>query len=289
MAKTRGLPRTPASDGSSSSSPERVLYPVDDLDDFTLVNGDDSNASVSEPIPNFRNMAVSVSPTSISSRSRKSLSWGDSKGFSGEKTQPEEIIPVNRLPNELLILIFSKLSHPTDLRNCMLVSKNWASCSVELLWHRPYAAKWSQFTSVVSTLRAKNPTFDYARLIRRLNLTFLAENINDGTLACLSMCRRLERLTLTNCRNLTDSGLENLIPNNPGLLALDLSNLSHLTDDTINTIAIRCLRLQGLNIAGCNKVTNASLINLSQNCKLLKRVRFSVFISCYLVLMQYNS
>ena len=170
MAKARGQHRTPASDGSSSSSPERVLYPGDDLDDFTLANGDDSNTSVTEPIPNFRNMAVSVSPTSLSLRARKSLSWGDSKGFGGEKTQPEKTLPVNRLPNELLILIFSKLSHPTDLRNCMLVSKNWASCSVELLWHRPYAAKWPQFTDVVRTLRAENPTFDYARLDRRAHV-----------------------------------------------------------------------------------------------------------------------
>ena len=276
MAKARGLPRTPASDESSSSSPERVLYPGDDLDDFALANGEDCNTSVSEPIPNFRNMAVSMSPTTISSRARKSLSWGDAKGFGGEKTEPEKIIPVNRLPNELLILIFSKLSHPTDLRNCMLVSKNWASCSVELLWHRPYAAKWSQFTNVVRTLMEKSPTFDYARLIRRLNLTFLAKDISDGTLESLSMCRRLERLTLTSCKELTDFGLKYLIPNNPGLLALDLSNLSQLTDDTINTIGMRCLRLQGLNIAGCNKVTNASLLNLSQRCKLLKRVRFSV-------------
>ena len=265
MTKARGQARTPASDGSSSSSPERAPYPGDDSDDFTLSNGDDSNTSIAEPIPSFRNMAVSTSPTSP--RSRRPCSRGDSK-----RKISVELSPMDRLPNELLIIIFSKLTLPTDLQHCMLVCTKWASCAVDQLWHRPYVIRWSQFSSVVKTLVSDDATFDYARLIKRLNLTFLAKEISDGTLASLSMCKRLERLTLTNCRELTDSGLRNLIPNNPGLLALDLSNLSQLTDGTINMIAENCTRLQGLNIAGCNKITNASLVKLSQSCKLLKRV-----------------
>jgi len=151
-------------------------------------------------------------------------------------------------------------------------------------------AKWEQFHNVVETLRTEDATFDYARLIKRLNLTFLAKQISDGTVKSLSMCGRLERLTLTNCRDLTDSGLGNLIPNNPGLLALDLSNLFELTDRTINAIAENCTRLQGLNIAGCNKVTDSSLVNLSKNCKLLKRVwSLVITVQVHRTLMHYDS
>ncbi|KAF8418227.1 hypothetical protein EV426DRAFT_681186 [Tirmania nivea] len=274
MTKGRGQPRTPTSDGSSSSSPERAPYPGDDSDDFMLANGDESNTSITEPIPNFRNMAVSTSPASTSLRARRTSSRGELRGFCGGKIAVE-MSPMDQLPNELLILIFSKLTHPTDLRNCMLVCTKWASCAVDQLWHRPYVAKWEQFRSVVETLHSENATFEYARLIKRLNLTFLAKQISDGTVASLSMCGRLERLTLTNCRDLTDSGLDNLIPNNPGLLALDLSNLFELTDRTINAISENCTRLQGLNIAGCNKVTDSSLVNLSKNCKLLKRLKLN--------------
>lgn len=277
MIKARGQPRTPTSDGSSSSSPERVPYPGDDSDDSTLLNTDYSNASITEPIPNFRNMAVSTSPTCTSSRAPSSsrvpkpTSRVDLKAALGG-IDIFQVSPIEQLPNELLILIFSKLNHPSDLRHCLLVCTKWASCAVDQLWHRPYVTKWPQFENVVKTLQRTDATFDYARLIKRLNLSFLAREISDGTLASLSMCGRLERLTLTNCSDLTDSGLNNLIPNNPGLLALDLSSLYQLTDRTINTIAENCTRLQGLNIAKCKRVTNSSLVKLSQNCKLLKRV-----------------
>ncbi|KAF8470535.1 hypothetical protein BDZ91DRAFT_693482 [Kalaharituber pfeilii] len=264
MTKARALSRTPTSDGSSSSSPERPAY-GDDSDDFVHLSNDDGN-SITDQLPGFRNMAVSSSPAV--QRARKSP-------FSRRKYLEYQTTPVYSLPPELLIAIFSKLSDAADLRNCLLVCKSWAACSVELLWHRPCITTWKCFLRLAEAIRSKNPTFLYPLLIRRLNLTFLAKEISDGTLKCLFMCERLERLTLTNCKDLTDSGLSNLIRNNPGLLALDLSSLCQLTDHTLESIANSCPRLQGLNIAGCHRVTNASLIQLSQNCKQLKRLKLN--------------
>ena len=270
MVKLRGQSRTPTSDGSSSSSPERPAY-GDDSDDFTTIGGDERNISIADQLPNFRNMAVSsTSPTRAQPRKSGELT------LRPNTTADPKLPPVYRLPPEILIHIFSKIISPTDLRNCLLVNRKWAACSVELLWHRPYVTKWSSFEKVVKAIQSQNPTFSYSRLIRRLNLTFLAKEISDGTLSSLSVCERLERLTLTNCKELTDSGLDNLIPNNPGILALDLSSLCQLTDRTLDSVASSCPRLQGLNIAGCHKITNASLISLSLRCKQLKRVSLCV-------------
>ncbi|KAI5781648.1 SCF E3 ubiquitin ligase complex F-box protein grrA [Peziza echinospora] len=290
MTKVRAPPRTQAvaSEGSSSSSPERAPF-GEDSDDFIIVGADESTASITEQIPSFRNMAVSTSPTTTTSnsRARKSPSRGDLKHaransfgdspsiINNNNNNNNMIAPIYRLPPELLIATFSKLISPMDLRNCMLVNKMWASCSVELLWHRPYVTRWPRFLKVVQAIHSENPTFPYPQLIRRLNLTFLHKEISNGTLASLSMCKRLERITLTSCRDITDNGLHNLIPNNTGLLALDLSGLSQLSDRTISLIADNCHRLQGLNIAGCRKITNASLIELSRNCRQLKRLKLN--------------
>lgn len=261
--QSRAKDEVPTSEGSDSSSPERIPY--DDSDYYTALV-EDNQASIADQLPHFRDMAVSTPR-----RRRKS-------SVTAEKGEPTRKPPVYYLPPELLIAIFSRLTNPAHLQACMAVSKVWASCAVDLLWHRPYITKWHSLHRLVAAIRQELPTFAYAKLIRRLNLTFLAENISDGTLASLQGCVRLERLTLTNCKKLTDSGLANIIPNNPGLLALDLSSLESITDHTLNMISTHCKRLQGLNLAGCSLITDSSLIPVSQNCRQLKRVRGPSFL-----------
>lgn len=180
--------------------------------------------------------------------------------------------PVNRLPNEILIGIFSKLSSPADLFNCMLVSKRWTRNAVDLLWHRPACTNWDSHTTICQTLAAPKPFFNYRDFIKRLNLAALADKMNDGSVTSLFVCTRIERLTLTNCRHLTDAGIIGLVENNTNLLALDVSNDKNITDKSIYTIAEHCKRLQGLNISGCDNVSNDSMVALAQSCKYIKRV-----------------
>lgn len=232
-----------ASESSSSSSPE----PMPDAEDCLMSINDDSQTSIGE-LTNFRNMTVS--PTR-------------------REGKPS---PVRRLPPELLIAIFSKLSSPVDLRACILVSKQWAGCSVELLWHRPYFAEFKKYQAMVAALVSVNSFFSYAHLIKRLNLNFIADKVNDGSMKPLALCKRLERLTLTNCSRLTDSSLTEILACNPRIQALDLSQLEHITDLSLKVVADNCMRLQGLNIAGCKAITDASLIPLSENRKMLRRV-----------------
>ena len=168
--------------------------------------------------------------------------------------------PVSRLPNEILIGIFFRLSAPVDLYHCMLVSKRWARNAVDQLWYRPACINWRNHSSICGTLALEHPFFNYRAFIKRLNLASLAEEVNDGSVQPLSVCTRIERLTLTNCRGLTDSGLIALVSNSASLLALDISNDKHITEQSVNAIAEHCTRLQGLNISGCENISNDSMI-----------------------------
>jgi F-box and leucine-rich repeat protein GRR1 len=100
----------PADDSgcSSNNSPVRVDY---EESDFYACNND-SQSSIG--VPTFRDMAVSE--------------------------ELVKVTPANQLPAEVLIGIFSKLSNPVDLLNCIQVSKRWARNCVDLLWHRPACA-----------------------------------------------------------------------------------------------------------------------------------------------------
>ncbi|KEY64898.1 hypothetical protein S7711_03890 [Stachybotrys chartarum IBT 7711] len=183
--------------------------------------------------------------------------------------------PVNRLPNEILISIFSKLSLPSDLFHCMQVSKRWARNSVDLLWHRPSCVDWKNHSIICRTLGEPNPFFHYRDFVKRLNLASIAKDVSDGSIQPLAVCTRIERLTLTKCLGLTDQGLIALVENSASLLALDISEDKNITEKSIYAIAQHCRRLQGLNISECDNISNESMIALAQSCKYIKRLKLN--------------
>lgn len=185
----------------------------------------------------------------------------------------QECMPtVAALPSEILISIFTHLDKTRELLTAMLVCKRWARNIVEILWHRPSCTTWDRHKSICYTLGQETPYFTYSEFIKRLNLAALAGQANDGSIQPLAVCTRVERLTLTNCKNLTDSGLIPLVSNNRNLLALDISGDAHITDATISAIAENCRRLQGLNMSSCKLITTESMVQLADSCKYIKRV-----------------
>jgi F-box and leucine-rich repeat protein GRR1 len=249
------MPRSPrrnrsqdsrSNSSSASTSPERG---IDDDGDSFMQHPNDSQSSLA---PSFQHDDPELAAREIEERCRLS--------------------PIYRLPAELMVAVFAKLSSPADLRNCMLVSKDWARNSVHLLWHRPQTNKWPNLQIVARTVFSSTRFFDYASLIRRLNMSALTFEVSDGTLEPLSSCKRIERLTLTNCSQLTDASIVKMIDNNRSLLALDVTGISGVTDRTMMAVANNCFRLQGLNITNCRNVTDESLEAVARNCKYLKRV-----------------
>lgn len=252
MARSRRVEREPSStrsDTSASTSPERGIDLDDDNDSFML-QANDSQSS----------LAPSISPDDDEETLRRALE---------ERCR---VSPISRLPAELMIAIFAKLSSPADLKNCMLVSREWSRNSVGLLWHRPQTNKWSSVKNVITTVRKTDSFFDYASLIKRLNLSALGNEVSDGTLQPLSGCKRVERLTLTNCTKLTDLSLTAMLKDNRSLLALDVTGLEGITDRTMFALAENVVRLQGLNITNCKKISDESLEAVARSCRHLKRV-----------------
>ncbi|KAE8398658.1 hypothetical protein BDV37DRAFT_275948 [Aspergillus pseudonomiae] len=233
------------SESSSSSSPDRN---ADDDTDFFTAQANDSQSSVGG-IATSRDVHA----------------------------QNEQYVlpPIGRLPPEILIAIFAKLSSPADMLSCMLVCRGWAANCVGILWHRPSCSNWVNMKSITTTVGKEDSFFSYSDLIKRLNLSALMAEVSDGTLVPFAQCNRIERLTLTNCSKLTDKGVSDLVEGNRHLQALDVSDLRSLTDHTLYTVARNSPRLQGLNITNCIKVTDDSLIVVSENCRHIKRLKLN--------------
>jgi F-box and leucine-rich repeat protein GRR1 len=229
---------------SSPSSPEPVLD--DDADSFVLQHSNESQSSLG---------ATSSRESSADPAERR--------------IRPKA--PIENLPPEILIIILQKLNSPHDLYHSLLVCKKWARCAIDLLWHRPLFTDWGKLTKVAHAIEEPESTWPYADMVKRLNLSNL-NAINDGTLQPFAKCKRIERLTLTGCANLTDQGIINLVEGNRNLLALDITGINFITDSTVQALAKNCPKLQGLNITGCHQVTDSSLVPLARACKYLKRV-----------------
>ena len=238
------------SDTSASTSPERGYD--DDKDSIMLL----SNESLSS-------LAPSESPDSDDEARRRAIE------------EQNRVSPVSRLPAELMIAVFAKLASPADLRNCLLVSKDWSRNAVGLLWHRPSTNKWPGVKSVIKTINTADSFFDYSGLIKRLNLSALGSEVSDGTLLALRTCKRIERLTLTNCTKLSDLSLVAMLEDNRALLALDVTNVESISDSTMVALANNAVRLQGLNITNCKKITDVSLEEVAKNCRHLKRLKLN--------------
>ena len=225
-------PSSRASNSSSSSSPERI--PDDDNDFFDQANDSESSLGLT----NIRD----IKP-----------------GVDTEKLRQES--PISRLPPEIFLQIIAKLSSsPADLRNCMQVSLYWAVHTVQTLWHRPACNKWDNCMIIAQTLHGGG-FFPYHEYVRRLNLSAVSSQVSNGSVQPFESCKRIERLTLTNCSRLNDQAVMALVEGN-----------RQLTDKTLLTVAGNSSRLQGLNMTNCKTVTDASLVAVSENCRQLKRV-----------------
>lgn len=176
------------------------------------------------------------------------------------------------LPYELLLEIFKFLPTMKDLHSTLLTCHSWCACSVELLWYKPLLLSAPAMIKFLPVIRREGLTFDYPAFIRRLNLSYLSDQIADAILMKLQRCNRLERLTLVGCHRVTDRGLCDVLSKNTGIIALDVSGVEEISDLSILVVASRHRNLQGLNLTDCKKITDDAITNVAKNCPNLRRV-----------------
>lgn len=91
------------------------------------------------------------------------------------------------------------------------------------------------------------------------------------------LCPKLQRVDLTGLYGVTDAGLLPLLHNSEsGLVKVNLAGCGNLSDNIVAELA----RLHGgtlelLNLDGCRKITDASLVAIADNCVLLKDLDMS--------------
>lgn len=189
----------------------------------------------------------------------------------------EDTSSIHKIPPEVLLLIFSNISHKPDLVPLLLVCQRWANLIVELIWFRPSLMDKGALDGIskVMKMNRQETHWDYRLFIRRLNLSFIYDKVNDNFLNLFSGSTNLERLTLVNCSKLTHEPIVDILQGCEKLQSIDMTGVRDITDEIFAALADNCPRLQGLYAPGCPKVTNPVLLKIIDSCRMLKRVKIS--------------
>ncbi|KAH7098778.1 RNI-like protein [Auriculariales sp. MPI-PUGE-AT-0066] len=187
--------------------------------------------------------------------------------------QPSHASPMDNLPAELLIHVLKQMGSLRDLYTCLLVSRRWCECGVQLVWHKPHIRDERSLKRMLRVLDKRDPSFVYRDFVRRLNLSLLHNDIHNADITRLVNCSKLERLTLMNCKHLSDDALTKLLRSTPELVALDLSGIQEATDMSLLAVAATSPKLQGLNISHCKKMSDAGVTAIAQSCRFLRRIK----------------
>lgn len=188
-----------------------------------------------------------------------------------------ELGPIKGIPTEVLLLIFSHISHKPDLVPILTVCKRWGNLIVELLWFRPalMGLQAMRGLQAVMQIPPSKTYWDYRLYIRRLNLSFIYDKVDDTFLNLFEGCSNLERLTLVNCTRITRASICAVVQGCSKLQSIDMTGVKSIDDSVFSALGQNSSRLQGLYAPGCKEVTRNGIAYIYQNCPMLKRMKIS--------------
>ncbi|XP_012576213.1 PREDICTED: F-box/LRR-repeat protein 13 [Condylura cristata] len=92
---------------------------------------------------------------------------------------------------------------------------------------------------------------------------------NKTGLMILSRHKKLKELSVAECYNITDNGIQAFCKGSLILEHLDVSYCFQLSDESIKALSIYCVNLTSLSIAGCPKITDSAMEMLTAKCHYL--------------------
>jgi len=91
----------------------------------------------------------------------------------------------------------------------------------------------------------------------------------------LSQCKKLARLSLARCQQITDGGIEPLARDLPCLIALDVNHCPFISDASLELIATHVKGLIELNISFCVAVTTKGIQALARSTPTLQKLKLA--------------
>ncbi|XP_027128699.1 dynein regulatory complex subunit 6 isoform X1 [Larimichthys crocea] len=162
------------------------------------------------------------------------------------------------IPSRLSLKIFQYLEL-RDWLNCAEVNCTWRSIiQSSTLWSQ---INFSVEKDWITDSTVKQILQNYRPYVIHLNLRGCT-SLKWPSLKCISECRNLQELNVSECFSVTDVMIQKIVEGCPCLLYLNLS-CTLITNKTLHELSRNCLNLQYLSLAYCYRFTDKGFMYLT--------------------------
>ena len=88
-------------------------------------------------------------------------------------------------------------------------------------------------------------------------------------------CCNLQRINLSNCKKITDTGVSAIAQHCPLLSDINVFGCELLTDIGVSAIAQHCPLLSNIDVSGCHLMTDIGVSAIARHCPLLSNISLS--------------
>ncbi|KAM9634230.1 F-box and leucine-rich repeat protein 13 isoform 2-T2 [Morphnus guianensis] len=102
-----------------------------------------------------------------------------------------------------------------------------------------------------------------------ISIDLSGTSISDMGLRSLGHHGKIKELSISECKNISDTGIQEFCKGTKYLEHCHVSYCPQLTDEAVKTMAFHCHRLTSVNVAGCPKMTDTCIQYLAAACHYL--------------------
>ncbi|NWU72902.1 FXL17 protein, partial [Pterocles burchelli] len=182
-----------------------------------------------------------------------------------------ELLPapdINQLPPSILLKIFSNLSLNERCLSASLVCKYWRDLCLDFqFWKQLDLSSRQQVTDELLEKIASR-----SQNITEINISD-CRNVSDTGVCILAIkCPGLLRYTAYRCKQLSDTSIIAVASQCPLLQKVHVGNQDRLTDEGLKQLGSKCRELKDIHFGQCYKISDEGMIIIAKGCLKLQRI-----------------
>ncbi|XP_061873965.1 F-box/LRR-repeat protein 17 [Colius striatus] len=177
-------------------------------------------------------------------------------------------LDINQLPPSILLKIFSNLSLNERCLSASLVCKYWRDLCLDFqFWKQLDLSSRQQVTDELLEKIASR-----SQNITEINISD-CRNVSDTGVCILAIkCPGLLRYTAYRCKQLSDTSIIAVASQCPLLQKVHVGNQDRLTDEGLKQLGSKCRELKDIHFGQCYKISDEGMIIIAKGCLKLQRI-----------------
>ncbi|XP_065600307.1 F-box/LRR-repeat protein 17 [Cyrtonyx montezumae] len=175
---------------------------------------------------------------------------------------------INQLPPSILLKIFSNLSLNERCLSASLVCKYWHDLCLDFqFWKQLDLSSRQQVTDELLEKIASR-----SQNITEINISDCRNVSDTGVCILACKCPGLLRYTAYRCKQLSDTSIMAVASQCPLLQKVHVGNQDRLTDEGLKQLGSKCKELKDIHFGQCYKISDEGMVIIAKGCLKLQRI-----------------